>query len=104
MDEEFFSKIILILLLSEAHKYLKIIVGSSRRFCVRPLYEDRDLHVYFALNFDQMYNDDPEQFKVAVRMNKEVFDVLFSLVKEDLTKHSNRPVISAKCRLFLTLV
>lgn len=94
--------ILMVILLHEAYEQLQIINGN-RRFWVRPLYHDRDTRGYFAANFEEMYNNDGEQLKTTVRMDKKNFDLLFNLVKEGLTKHSNRPSISAKCRLFLTL-
>ncbi|XP_036334836.1 protein ALP1-like [Rhagoletis pomonella] len=38
-----------------------------------------------------------------MRMEKNIFDLLLNLIKERLTKHSNRPYISAECRLYPTL-
>lgn len=76
----------------------------SRRFWARSLYKNRNLHGFCALNFNHMYYEDPEQFLFAVRMRKDVFDVLFRLLEHDLSRHSNRPFVPAKWRLFLTLV
>ncbi|XP_017466768.1 PREDICTED: uncharacterized protein LOC108359422 [Rhagoletis zephyria] len=86
----------------EARECLKKI-NSRRREWVRPLYLSRDIDGLFVTSFDEMYKNDPEQFKTTVRMTKEVFDLLFGLVKERLIKYSNRPSISAEMRLFLTL-
>lgn len=86
----------------EARECLKK-MNSRRREWVRPLYSSRDIDGLFVTSFDEMYKNDPEQFKTTVRMTKEVFDLLFGLVKERLTKYSNRPSISAEMRLFLTL-
>ncbi|XP_017475158.1 PREDICTED: uncharacterized protein LOC108365604 [Rhagoletis zephyria] len=98
----FIEIILIVLIMYEARECLKKI-NSRRREWVRPLYLSRDIDGLFVTSFDEMYKNDPEQFKTTVRMTKEVFDLLFGLVKERLIKYSNRPSISAEMRLFLTL-
>ncbi|XP_017471519.1 PREDICTED: uncharacterized protein LOC108362877 [Rhagoletis zephyria] len=119
--DDTFDLIIIILLLNEARKCLDVIL-SSRTSHDQEVYTrpkrivnftrnvksaerdvERDIAV-FNQYFDKICNKDEEVFNDMVNMSKEVFDLLFNLVKQDLTKHSNRPSITPKCRLFVTLV
>lgn len=96
--------IILVMITGMMYEYYRRRRRYKKRFWVRPLYKNRDVDGFFVTAFDHMYNKDFEQFKVNVRMNPEIFDLLLNLTEEKLTKSSCRPSISAKCRLFLTLL
>ena len=89
---------VILLLMNEALGLLEQI--SSHRFWVRRRYQDRDYTGLFASSFEEMHQRDPEQFQKSVRMTPAVFDMLLGLLKTRLTKMSNRPSISASCRLF----
>ncbi|KAL9871396.1 uncharacterized protein ACN427_014436 isoform 1-T2 [Glossina fuscipes fuscipes] len=96
--------IILVMITGMMCEYYRRRCRYKKRFWVRPLYKNRDVDGFFVTAFDHMYNNDFEQFKVNVRMNPKIFDLLLNLTEEKLTKSSCRPSISAKCRLFLTLL
>ncbi|XP_017468188.1 PREDICTED: putative nuclease HARBI1 [Rhagoletis zephyria] len=71
---------------------------GNRRWWVRPDLRDREANGFFATHFSF-----PQEFKNTVRMEKKVFDLLLNLIREKLTKNSNRPSISPECRLYLAL-
>ena len=99
--EDLLDIIISLLLMNKSLELLGKI--STRRFWAQRLYQDRDYNGLFATSFNEMHQADPEQFQLSVRMSPAVFDMLLELLKRRLTKMSNRPSISASCRLFLTL-
>ncbi|XP_037810625.1 protein ALP1-like [Lucilia sericata] len=76
---------------------------NKRRFWVRPLYLERDVSGFFAATFLKLKNSDHEQFRIATRMSPDIFDCLFTILKNKLEKNSAR-AIPADCRLFLTLI
>lgn len=100
-DDDILDILLMVSTLKEARECLSEM--SGRRYWVKPEYQDRDTKGFFALHFDRIYKRNTAQFKQLVGMNREVFDILYGFLEEGLTKNSNRPSISAKCRLFLTL-
>ncbi|XP_036346244.1 protein ALP1-like [Rhagoletis pomonella] len=102
LSKEAAEVILIALMMYETRECLRKI-NSRRESWVRPLYLSRDINGLFASSFEEMYNNDTEQFKKTVRMSRTMFDHLLGLVGERLTKHSNRPSIPAALRLFLTL-
>lgn len=46
---------------------------------------------------------DPEEFFAQTRMTRQNYDLLLSLIQDDLRKKSMRRPIGAECRLALTL-
>lgn len=90
----------------EAYKYIKKIKRSRerKRIWVREVNINRNIDGFFERSFNIIKNRDPQQFSRATRMSGEVFEMLFNLLEARLTKNSIRKPISAKCRLFLTLV
>ncbi|XP_065360944.1 uncharacterized protein LOC135954657 [Calliphora vicina] len=100
-DDDISDILLMVTMLNEARECLTEM--GSRRYWVRPQYQDRDTKGFFALHFDRIYNRNTAQFKKLVGMSKDMFDLLFGFLEEGLTKNSNRPSITPKCRLFLTL-
>lgn len=88
----------------KALKFIKEKRRGCRRFWVRELYQDRELNGFFSRTFHHIEEKDPETFRMATRMSVNTFNVLYNLLEDSLTKTSIRTPISAKCRLFLTLV
>ncbi|KAM8716111.1 hypothetical protein ACLKA7_003059 [Drosophila subpalustris] len=76
--------------------------GRHRRIWVREENLSRDVEGLFATAFYHARNQ--EEFRNRAGMTPQVFDMLFSLVGEQLIKNSIRSPISPECRLFLTLV
>ncbi|XP_034473575.1 uncharacterized protein LOC117780980 [Drosophila innubila] len=76
--------------------------GRQRRIWVRKENLSRDVDGLFATAFYNARNQ--EEFCMRTGMTPQVFDMLFSLVGEQLNKNSIRRPISPECRLFLTLV
>ncbi|XP_036322524.1 protein ALP1-like [Rhagoletis pomonella] len=89
--------ILIILMLLEARECFKRIYGV-RSCWVRPALQNRDTHGFFSTHFGFT-----EEFKQAIRMEKPVFDLLLSLIRERISKNSNRPSIPPEFRLYLTL-
>ncbi|XP_022214799.2 uncharacterized protein LOC111069182 [Drosophila obscura] len=75
----------------------------NRTIWVKEEYLYRDREGFFATTFENLYENNHEEFKAHTRMTPRVFDMLFELVAERLTKNSIRTPISPECRLFLTL-
>lgn len=99
--EDILELLPIMFLMDEALELLEQI--PRRRFWVQSLYLDRDRKGFFATSFEKMYQTDPEKFQKSVGMTPAVYDLLLILLNERLTKMSQRPSISASCRLFLTL-
>lgn len=79
---------------------------KKRKWWVRPWILKRDEKGAFSLvNEEFEAADDTESFKGFLRMDKETFEKLLSLVKEDIMKEAThlRVTILAKSRLILTL-
>ncbi|XP_030555482.1 uncharacterized protein LOC115758842 [Drosophila novamexicana] len=76
--------------------------SSNRRFWVKQENLSRDIDGLFATTFHTAHNQD--EFRLRTGMTPQVFDMLFSLVGEQLNKNSIRRPIPPECRLFLTLV
>lgn len=99
---DFFLTIICVF---EAYKIAKKFKKrKSRKLWVRKVNLNRKIEGFFEKNFEIIKTIDSEQFLRATRMSSEVFDTLFELLKDDLTKVAWREPISPKCRLFLTLL
>ncbi|XP_034666863.1 uncharacterized protein LOC117900564 [Drosophila subobscura] len=75
----------------------------NRTIWVKEEYLYRDREGFFATTFENLYENNHEEFKAHTRMTPRVFDMLFDLVADRLTKNSIRTPISPECRLFLTL-
>ncbi|EDW03847.1 uncharacterized protein LOC6562240 [Drosophila grimshawi] len=72
---------------------------SNRRIWVKQENLSRDVDGLFATTFHQL-----DDFRSRTGMTPQVFDMLFSLVGEQLNKNSIRRPILPECRLFLTLM
>ncbi|KAI4465125.1 geranylgeranyl pyrophosphate synthase [Holotrichia oblita] len=80
-------------------------VKRRRRFKVRPLNKNRDIHGHFATLVKDMKNIEPDfkQFFKYTRMTPDVFEELLKLVKEDLQKTPSKKPLSPAHRLLITL-
>ena len=78
-------------------------IRRKRRWWVRPINLDREQYGYYQKVFKKMKMNDPEEFFVQTRMTPQIFELLFSLLSDDLSKASFRPPICAESRLSLTL-
>lgn len=76
--------------------------SHSRRIWVTQENLSRDVDGLFVTAFYTANN--PEDFRQRTNMTPQVFDMLFSLVGEQLNKNSIRQPILPECRLFVTLV
>lgn len=76
---------------------------NRRRWWVREVNLDRQVNGYFETCFKNIKAKDPEDFFKHTRMTTQVYDQLFSILQEKLTKCSPREPIRAECRLALTL-
>lgn len=76
--------------------------SQNRRIWVKPENLSRDVDGLFATAFYTANN--PQDFRQRTNMTPQVFDMLFSLVGEQLNKNSIRQPILPQCRLFVTLV
>lgn len=81
--------------------------GEKRRRCrrwwVRPIYERRLSQGDYHNLIQEMRLTDQEMFFNYTRMTIKIFDKLLSIVGPTITPRSNRPSISAGCRLAITL-
>ncbi|KAL1489767.1 hypothetical protein ABEB36_013701 [Hypothenemus hampei] len=74
-----------------------------RRWWVRDIYQNRIEFGYFNIMYKKMKERDPEEFFTHTRMDRDVYDLLLSLIKEKLTKTSIKTPINFECRLAVTL-
>ncbi|XP_023293659.2 protein ALP1-like isoform X3 [Lucilia cuprina] len=101
VDDDMLDILSMVTMLKEARDCLNEMAG--RRYWVKPEYQDRDTKGFFAVHFNRIYKRNTAHFKQITGMSQETFDILFRFLEEALTKNSNRPSITPKCRLFLTL-
>ena len=73
-------------------------ITSRRRWWVRPVNLTRDNYGFFNRGFINIKENDPEHFKRATQMSVDHFQLLLSLIKINIEKHSQRKPISAECR------
>ena len=76
---------------------------NKRRWWVREANLSRNKLGYFKCCFLKIKECDGEDFFKHTRMNRCTYDLLLNLLKDDLTKNSQRPSISPECRLAVTL-
>lgn len=93
---------IAILCLQKAEKLRKR--RRSRRWWVRPAYDNCKTFSEFFTLIPQLRFNDREMFFVYTRMTPERYDHLLSLVDERLKKYSLRDPVSPNERLMITLV
>ena len=76
-----------------------------RRFWRRGIFKERELHSEYFHLYQTMRDKDREFHYQYIRMSKERFDHLLSLIREDITKKDTpmRKAISAEERLVITL-
>lgn len=85
------------------HRIVQAKKSVGRRWWVRPV-SRRKRDQGFNLNlFRELFMCDHEEFFGYTRMWPEQFEYLLNLVGPYLEKHSNRPSLSPKLRLSLTL-
>ncbi|XP_055915280.1 uncharacterized protein LOC129948341 [Eupeodes corollae] len=77
---------------------------QKRRWWVRELNLTRDETGFFAQNFEQMKERDPEHFYKIIRMSYQSFEILGALIEPHLEKTCWRKPIEPKARLFLVLM
>ena len=76
-----------------------------KRFWRRSIFRDRKLHSEYFNIYQQLREDDREMHFKYIRMSKERFDHLLSIVRDRITKQQTnyREPISAEERLVMTL-
>lgn len=74
-----------------------------RRWWIRPNNLDRDNAGYFVTVFTLLKDSDPDEFFKQTRMERQSYDSLIELIKDQLVKHSLRPPIDFEIRLAVTL-
>lgn len=99
---------ILILLYCAVLTYLHIIeliCDDRSRLWTREIYtaEERKLKGFYNKTFKMIKEKDENEFRKLTRMGVAEFNLLLNLLKERLTKYSNRPSIEPECRLAITL-
>lgn len=75
----------------------------NRRWWVRPNNLDRDACGFYYKVFKKIKSTDPEEFFAQTRMNQHTYDLLLTLIGDQLRKRSIRRPISVECRLAVTL-
>ena len=75
-----------------------------KRFWRRSIFRDRKLHSEYFNIYQQLREDDREMHFKYIRMSKERFDHLLSIVRDRITKQQTnyREPISAEERLVMT--
>ncbi|XP_055910546.1 putative nuclease HARBI1 [Eupeodes corollae] len=104
MDFENEDLVLIMSLFQMSYIYLKYYSKvNTRRWWVRPVYQERNEKGYFETTFKFIKENDPDLFFKSTRMNHIQYNLLLSLVKKRLTKSSIRKAISRECRMVLTL-
>lgn len=75
-----------------------------RRWWVREVNENREEDGFFNKSFLAMKEKDEEHFFKLTRMNPSSFNLLLSLLKNNLQKFSHRRSIDPESRLAITLM